>query len=136
MWYTSPWFIIGCVLLLVIAFFFLRSFWFAKQLCRIIDVLYMKLIEAIPSDRSSFNFNMEFNDSDYKIVRYVCKLDGAAGMAQPNKISTELSGLLEAPIDGTTELQNYNVLFDVEVLKSRLIFRASCESKLQLEGVE
>ena len=136
MWYTSPWFIIGCVLLLIIVFFFLWTFWFAKQLCKLIDVFYMKLIEAIPADRSSFNFNMEFNDADHKIVRYICKLDSAADMAQPNKISTELSGLLEAPIDGTTELQNYNVLFNVEVLKSRLIFRASCESKLQLEGVE
>ena len=136
MWYTSPWFIIGCVLLLIVVFFFLWIFWFAKQLCKLVDVFYAKLIEAIPADRSSFNFNMEFNDADHKIVRYICKLDSAADMAQPNKISTELSGLLEAPIDGTTELQNYNVLFDVEVLKSRLIFRASCESKLQLEGVE
>ena len=136
MWYASPWFIIGCVLLLIIVFFFFRTFWFAKQLCKLVDVFYIKLIDAIPSDRSNFNFNMEFNDSDYKIVRYVCKLDSAAGMTQPNKISTDLSGLLEAPIDGTAELQNYNVLFDVEVLKSRLIFRASCDSKSQLDGVE
>ena len=136
MWYTSPWFIIGCVLVLIVVCFFLWTFWFAKQLCKLIDVFYMKLIEAIPADRSGFNFNMEFNDADHKIVRYICKLDSAADMAQPNKISTELSGLLEAPIDGTTELQSYNVLFDVEVLKSRLIFKASCESKLQLEGVE
>ena len=58
MWYTSPWFIIGCGLLLIIAVFFLWILWFAKQLCKVIDLFYTSLIAAIPTDNSSFNFNM------------------------------------------------------------------------------
>ena len=60
MWYTSPWFIIGCGLLLIIAVFFLWILWFAKQLCKVIDLFYTSLIAAIPTDNSSFNFNMFF----------------------------------------------------------------------------
>ena len=136
MWYTSPWFIIGCGLLLIIAVFFLWILWFAKQLCKVIDLFYTGLIAAIPTDNSSFNFNMELKSADYKIVRSLCKLDFTVSTTQPNKVRADLSDMLATAFKKVDELKSYNVFYDVEVLKSKIIFRAVCDSKSQLEGIE
>ena len=134
MWYTSPWFIIMCSIVLLIGLFFIWAFIKAAQLAKLIDLFVKELIRAIPENKINFNFERSFTAEDSNAVALVCKLDSTSPTSRSNKLESDITEMIEDYVKDLKELEDYNIYYNVEILKSKMVFSAYCELKEEIVG--
>lgn len=134
MWYTNPWFIIMCSIVLLIVLFFIWAFIKAAQLAKLMDLFVKELIRAIPENKMNFNFEKSFTAEESNAVALVCKLDSASPTSRSNKLESDITEMIEDYVKDLKELEDYNIYYNVEILKSKMVFSAYCELKEEIVG--
>lgn len=134
MWYTNPWFITLCSIALIIILFFIWAFIKAAQLAKLMDLFVKELIRAIPENKMNFNFEKSFTAEESNAVALVCKLDSASPASRSNKLESDITEMIEDYVKDLKELEDYNIYYNVEILKSKMVFSAYCELKEEVVG--